>query len=129
MYHNSFYGKKFLDYGSSHFPIRMRADILDFNIWVFLFFMIIRSFYTKGDFCSMIFEVKSHLALTTINLWVKASYFLLVDLREKNFRFGIGGKKKEKRSENEKSSENDQLTGHFQSFFYISPKQTEKHVK
>ena len=54
MYHNGFYGKKFLDYGSSHFPIRMRADILDFNIWIFLFLMIIRSFYTKGDFCIMI---------------------------------------------------------------------------
>ena len=42
--------------------------------------------------------------------------FLLVDLRDFFFRFRVGGcgKKKEK-----KSSESDQLTGHFQSFFFF----------
>ena len=41
--------------------------------------------------------------------------FLLVDLREKNFRLRVKGMKKNKL----KSSENDQLTGHFQSFFFF----------
>ena len=37
---------------------------------------------------------------------------LLVDLRENNFKFMVGGEKNK-----QKSSENDQLTGNFQSFF------------
>ena len=37
--------------------------------------------------------------------------FLLVDLRDFFFRFRVGGRKK--------SSENDQLTGQFQSLFYF----------
>ena len=44
----------------------------------------------------------------------KARIFLLVDLREIFFRFRVGGTEKEK-----KSSENDQLTGHFQSLFFF----------
>ena len=40
--------------------------------------------------------------------------FLLVDLREIFFRIGSGGRKKK---EKKKGSENDQSTGHFQSFF------------
>ena len=39
---------------------------------------------------------------------------LLVDLQEFFFRFRVGRTKKNKL----KSSENDQLTGHFQSFFF-----------
>ena len=48
-----------------------------------------------------------------IFLYIKARIFLLVDLREFyffRFRFRVEGAKKKK-------SENDQLTGHFQSFF------------
>ena len=45
----------------------------------------------------------------------KARIFLLVDLREFFFRFRVGGTKKNKY----KSSENDQLTDHFQSFFFL----------
>ena len=57
----------------------------------------------------------------------RARIFLLVDLREKNFRFRVEGKEKKQK----KSSENDQSTGHFQSFFFflISPEQTVKLVK
>ena len=46
----------------------------------------------------------------------KAGIFLLVDIWEffVRFRVGGGGTKKNK----QKSSENDQLTGHFQSFFF-----------
>ena len=44
----------------------------------------------------------------------KDRFFLLVDLWEFFFRFRVGGTKKNK----QKSSENDQLTGHFQSFFF-----------
>ena len=46
----------------------------------------------------------------------KARFFLLVDLREFFADLGSGDGKKEKRK---KSSENDQLTGHFQSFFFF----------
>ena len=46
---------------------------------------------------------------------IKAKIFLLVDLRETFFRFRVGGTKKNKI----KSSENDQLTGHFQIFFFF----------
>ena len=42
----------------------------------------------------------------------KARIFLLVDLRDFFFRFRVEGTKKKK-----KGSENDQLTGYFQSFF------------
>ena len=42
----------------------------------------------------------------------KARFFLLVDLLEFFSGLGLGGRKK--------SSENDQLTGHFQSFFFFS---------
>ena len=45
----------------------------------------------------------------------KARIFLLVDVREFFFRFRFRGRKKKKK----KSSENDQLTGHFQSFFFF----------
>ena len=45
----------------------------------------------------------------------KARIFLLVDLQEYLFRSRVGGQKKI----NKKSSENDQLTGHFQSFFFF----------
>ena len=45
----------------------------------------------------------------------KARFFLLGDLREIFFRPRVGGTKKI----NKKSSENDQLTGHFQSFFFF----------
>ena len=51
---------------------------------------------------------------------IKARIFLLVDLREIFFRFRVGGTKKKalKMISERKSSENDQLTGHFQSFFF-----------
>ena len=52
----------------------------------------------------------------------KARIFLLVDLREFFSDLGRGGGRKK----NKKSSENDQLTGHFQSFFLISPEKTVK---
>ena len=64
---------------------------------------------------------------------LRPDFFLLVDLRD--FFFQIKGQG------TEKSSENDQLTGHFQSFFFsfseffflfisiISPGQTVKLVK
>ena len=50
---------------------------------------------------------------------LRHDFFLLVELLEKNVRFrdGVGGGEI-----NKKSSENDQLIGHFQSFFYISRK-------
>ena len=44
----------------------------------------------------------------------KARILLLVDLQEFFFRFRVKGTKK-----NQKNSENDQLTGHFQNFFFI----------
>ena len=43
----------------------------------------------------------------------KARIFLLVDLRDFFSDLGSGGTKKKKK----KNSENDQLAGHFQSFF------------
>ena len=42
-------------------------------------------------------------------------YFLLVDLQDFFSDLGLGGPK----IKNKKSSENDQLAGHFQSFFYF----------
>ena len=60
----------------------------------------------------------------------KARIFLIVDLREFFFRVRVGGVGDEK-----KSSENDQLTGHFQScfffrlFFLISPEKNSKTSK
>ena len=45
----------------------------------------------------------------------KARFILVVDLGEIFFRSRVGGTKKIKL----KSSENDQLTGHFQSFFFF----------
>ena len=62
-------------------------------------------------YCRMLPLEHSGILLTCI----KARIFLLVDLREKNFRLRVGGTKKNKY----KSSENDQLTGHFQSFFFV----------
>ena len=44
----------------------------------------------------------------------KVRIFLLVDLGEFFFRLGSGGREKKEK----KTSENDQLTGHFQSLFY-----------
>ena len=44
-----------------------------------------------------------------------ARNFLLVDLRDFFFRFMVGGQK----NKNKKGSENDQLTGHFQSIFFF----------
>ena len=46
----------------------------------------------------------------------KARIFLLVDFRDFFSDLGSGGRKKIKKK---KSSENDQLTGHFQSFFFV----------
>ena len=52
---------------------------------------------------------------------IRPEFFLLVDLRGKKSGLGLGGRKKKK------SSENDQLTGHYQSFFFlISPEKTVK---
>ena len=51
----------------------------------------------------------------------KARIFLFVDLWGEKIRFRVGRCKK--------SSENDQLTGHFQIFFLISSEQTVKLVK
>ena len=42
---------------------------------------------------------------------IKARFILLVDLLDFFFRFRVGDKKK--------SSESDQLTGHFQSWFFF----------
>ena len=47
--------------------------------------------------------------------WVRPYIFLLVDLRGEKSDLGSGGTKKIK----QKSSENDQLTGHFQSLFFL----------
>ena len=44
----------------------------------------------------------------------KARIFLLVDLQEIFFKFRVEETKKK-----DKSSENDQLTGHFQSFYFF----------
>ena len=57
-----------------------------------------------------------------IPLSCKARIFLLVYLQDFFFRFRVGGTKKKKK----KSSENDQFTGHFQSFFFflIFPEKT-----
>ena len=52
----------------------------------------------------------------------KARIFLLIDLLENICSFRTRG------MEN-KSSENDQLTGYFQSFFLISPEQTVKLIR
>ena len=46
----------------------------------------------------------------------KARFFLLVDLREFFSDLGSGGGDEKYK---EKSSENDKLTGHFQSFFFM----------
>ena len=48
------------------------------------------------------------------NVQADARFFLLVDLRDFFSDLGSGDGKKKK-----KSSENDQLTGHFQSFFHF----------
>ena len=45
----------------------------------------------------------------------KARIFLLVDLQDFFFTSRVGGTKKNK----QKSSKNDQLNGHFQSFFFF----------
>ena len=56
------------------------------------------------------------LLFTTVFMGNKARFLLLLDLRKFFFRFRVEGTRK-------KSSENDQLTGHFQSFFYLQNKQ------
>ena len=58
---------------------------------------------------------------TDKTLQCKARFFLLVDLRDIFVRFRVG--------DEQKSSENDQLTGHFQSFFLISPEKNSKSSK
>ena len=55
------------------------------------------------------------MAFLTRFMYALGQIFLLVDLREFFFRFSVGGWEKK-----QKSSENDQLTGHFQSFFFFS---------
>ena len=55
----------------------------------------------------------------------KARIFLIVDLREFFSDLGSGERKKNK----QKSSENDQFTGHFQSFFFFRYHQKKKTVK
>ena len=55
---------------------------------------------------------------------VRPDIVLLIDLRESFFRLRVGGGVKKK-----KNSENDQLTGHFQSFFCNISRQTGKLVK
>ena len=60
----------------------------------------------------------------------RLEFFLFVDLRGKKIRLRVEGMKKKKK----KSSENDQLTGHFPSFFFflfflISPEKTVKVVR
>ena len=59
--------------------------------------------------------VRTAVAVTCIRIKSQARIFLLVDLRDFFFRFRVGRTKKNK----QKSSENDQLTGHFQSFFFF----------
>ena len=54
---------------------------------------------------------------------IKARIFLLVDLQEFDSDLGSGWRKKKK------SSENDQLTGHLQSFFLISSEKSSKTSK
>ena len=46
-------------------------------------------------------------------MWLRPEFLLLVDLQDFFSDLGSGTEKKKK------SSENDQLTGHFQSFFFI----------
>ena len=55
---------------------------------------------------------------------IRPEIFLLVDLREFFFRFRIRGTKQKL-----KGSENDQLTGHYQSIFLISPGKAVKLVR
>ena len=57
-----------------------------------------------------------YFCLPCIPCYLRPEFFLLVDLREFFSDLGLGGRGDEK-----KSSKNDQLTGHFQSFFLISP--------
>ena len=59
-------------------------------------------------------------------MWFRPELFLLVDLREFFSDLGSGDEKNKK-----KSSENDQSTGHFQSFFFflISPEKNSKTCK
>ena len=52
--------------------------------------------------------------MNTNRLLNYARFFLLVDLPEFFFRFRVGGTKKRRK----KSSENDQLSGHFLSIFF-----------
>ena len=54
------------------------------------------------------FFCKPHVSSLSPNSFNKARFFLLVDFY---FRFRVGATKK--------SSEKDQLTGHFQSFFFL----------
>ena len=63
----------------------------------------------------MVINVMHPYITLILSVVVKARIFLLVDLPEFFFRFRVGGTKKI----NKKSSENDQLTGHFQSFFFF----------
>ena len=59
--------------------------------------------------------VRTAVAVTCIRIKSQARILLLVDLRDFFSGLGSGGQEKNK----QKSSENDQLTGHFQSFFFF----------
>ena len=73
---------------------------------LFLSFLFLSSYSLLFLFFPLSFYILSHMN--------KARIFLLVNLREFFFRSWLGGSKKN----TSKSSENDQLTGHFQSFFF-----------
>ena len=96
--------------------------------------------YFSGTYCQQR-EVEAITEGVEDNEGMVRPDFLLVDLREIFFRFKVGGRGKKRK----KRSENDQFTGHFQSFFFIfrafflfifrafffliSPEQTVKLVK
>ena len=70
-------------------------------------------------FCHVVFrliDISKYLLCKVKNSESKARIFLLVDLRD-FFRSKVGGSK----NKIKKSSENDQLNGHFQSFFDREP--------
>ena len=63
-------------------------------------------------------------SIASLSYFVKARLFLLVDFRDSFSDLGSGAKINKL-----KSSENDQLTGHFQSFFFIFNISRKKTVK
>ena len=80
-----------------------------------LFAILTSSLWIPVMISIILFESRKRKVFEILGHFSSVRYFLLVDLQDFFSDLGLGGPK----IKNKKSSENDQLAGHFQSFFYF----------